>query len=119
MRTMNSKVSEEQLLATTAPELDAAVSRALSRVPPVAIPPDFATRVACRAAAQPGSLPSRLDGWGPRLVLASGAFLTAAMFALAPHAAPTLSSVRFDAELVLFAELSGLLLFAPRLFVRD
>lgn len=101
------------------PDFDALIARALSRTPRVSIPAGFAAAVTRRALAQPLPEASFLSGWGPRLALASGTLLTAAMFALAPHAAPTITSVPFDAELILLAELSTLLLFANRLLIRD
>ncbi len=101
------------------PALDARIARALAQPPRVSIPASFAASVAARATAQPLSRPALFTGWGPRLALFSGALLTAAMFALAPHATPTLTSLPFDAELLLLAELSTLLLFANRILLRD
>ncbi len=99
--------------------LDSAITRALNQAPEFHIPADFAARTARRALNQPRARASLWLGWGPRLALGSGGVLLLALFALAPHAAPTLTSARFDAELVIFAELSALLLFAPRLLSRE
>ncbi len=99
--------------------LDTAITRALSQPPAVPIPSGFAARVARSAAAQPQPRATHWLGWGPCLALGSGVVLTLALFALAPHAAPSLTSARFDAELGAFAELGALLLFAPRLLRRD
>jgi hypothetical protein len=105
----------------TAPDttLDAAISRALDRQPAVRVPEGFAARVAGHATAQRVPRRSRWLGWGPRLMVGSAAVLTASMFALAPHAAPSVRNPAFDAELLLLAELGALLLFSPRLLSRD
>lgn len=110
---------ETQPLPAFNPALEAAITRALSRQPSIAIPGDFASRLAQKAQAQPQRSARRWFGWGPRLAIGSGVLLTAGMFALAPHAAPSLSNTAFDVELVLLAELSALLLFAQRLLSRD
>lgn len=99
--------------------LDAAIGQALDRQPAPRIPVDFAARVAQRVAAEPAPRRARWVGWGPRLTVGSAALLTAGMFALAPHAAPSLHNLAFDAELVLLTELSVLLLFSHRLLFRD
>lgn len=98
--------------------LDRALEAGLAATPSFTVPPDFAARVARLAVAQP--VPARAPwlGWGPRLALGSGVLLTVALFVLAPHTAPSLSNVSFDAELVLLAELSALVLFAHRLVPR-
>ncbi len=112
-----------------------ALAVALGRAPAVAIPEDFAARVARRAVE--GGLPRAIApnrrsaiapqllrtaprlGWGTRLAMASGGLLMLGMFALAPQATPSLSNLRFDAELVMFIELSGLLLFSRRLLAHS
>ena len=99
--------------------LDAAITRALAHPPAVVVPATFAANVARHALGQPLPQTSRWIGWGPRLVIASGALLTAAMFALAPHTPASLTSLRFDAELLLFAELSGLALAFHRLLPNE
>ena len=118
---MNRNQPNPDLTPTPAPDgtVEAIMIRALERHPSPAIPPDFAARVARMAAAQPTPHPTQWIGWGPRLALASGALLMLAMFALAPGTVPTLTNLRFDTELALFAELSGLLLFAHRLLHRE
>ena len=99
--------------------LDAAIAQSLSRKPAVIVPDTFAARVATLALAQPPNRRSRWLGWGPRLVFGSAAVLTAGMFALAPHATPSLNNIPFDGELVLLAELGALLLFSHRLLSPD
>ncbi len=101
------------------PTVDAAIARALGRKPAIAVPDSFASQVTQRAFAQAPTRRLQWIGWGPRLALGSAAVLTAGMFALAPRASPSLSSVAFDGELLLLAELSGLLLFSHRLLSRD
>lgn len=99
--------------------IDEAVLRVLSRQPDIVIPEDFASRVSRHVLRHPLPPRNRWAGWGPKLAIASAGLLTAAMFALAPHAAPSLTNLAFDGELVLLAELSGLLLFSRHLLVRD
>lgn len=101
------------------PALEALIAHALSQAPSPSIPATFAATVARRATAQPLAQTPLLSGWGPRLALLSIALLTVAMFALAPHATPSLSSLSFDAELLLLAELGILLLFANHLLRHD
>ena len=101
------------------PGLEKTIEDLLARQPLATVPPGFATRVAHLAAREPLPPSSLWLGWGPRLALASGAVLTIAMFAVAPHTVPSLTNLRFDAELVLLAELSGLALFAQRLLPRS
>ncbi len=97
------------------PLVEAAITRALGRKPAPIVPENFAANVARLALAQPLPRRSRWLGWGPRLAAASAGLLTLGMFALAPHAAPSLRDVAFDGELLLLAELSCLLLFSHRL----
>ena len=96
-----------------------AVTAALAHPPAVAVPGGFALAVARRAALQRPPQPLRRIGWAPRLAILSGALLTAAMFALAPHTPASLSSLRFDAELLLLGELGGLALIFHRLLPQD
>lgn len=120
---MNHQINSPEDLRTGSPASEAAtddaITRALSRKPAFAITEDFAARTAAFVIAQPQPETRRWLGWGPRLALGSGALLTAGMFALAPHAVPSFSNVPFDGELLLLAELSGLLLFSHRLLSRD
>lgn len=109
----------DRALTSSDPHLEALINRALSAPPEIHIPDNFAAVTARRALAQAPVPRSVWMGWGPRLALGSGALLTAAMFALAPHAAPSLSNMRFDTELLLLAELCALLLFSHQLFLRD
>ncbi len=91
----------------------------LSGAPEVTIPPGFAASVARRACAQPATRPAVWMGWGPCMAVVSGVLMTAGLFAVAPHAAPSWHNGWFDAQIVLLAELSGLLLFAQRLLASD
>lgn len=101
------------------PALDAALAGALKEAPVLEIPESFAARVAALAAAQPAARSARWMGWGPRLLAASTAVLAVALFALAPHTSPSLRDLRFDAELLLFAELGGLLLFGGQVLSHE
>ena len=101
------------------PEFEAAVIAALGEKPPIAVPEGFALRVTQHVFAQPGPRRSRLPGWGPRLAVASAGALTVAMFALAPHAVPSLSNTAFDGELLSLGELAVLLLFSRHLLARE
>lgn len=87
---------------------DARLEAALVHAPEPQIPADFAARVAARAAALPERHRARFTQFGPALTWAALILLPVALFALAPHAAPRLTNYRFDAELVLLAELAAI-----------
>ena len=85
---------------------DAVVTRAIERRPEVTVPMNFAARV---AAALPPAMPRRQPMQvGRTVALVSAGALAIAMFALAPHAAPTFASLAFDFELVVIAQLAGI-----------
>lgn len=98
---------------------EALILSVLGREPVFPIPDDFAQRVSRHVFAQPKLPQRRWTGWGPKLAIASTGLLMAGMFALAPHVTPSLNNVAFDGELLLLAELSGLLLFARDLLGRE
>ena len=87
-------------------EQEAAVTHALELRREPEVPMDFAARVMHSLPAQPTPQPkvrvSRTVG------LVAAAILTLAVFALAPHATPNFTSLTFDLELVLLAELAGI-----------
>jgi hypothetical protein len=87
-------------------EMEAAVIQALELQREPAVPADFAARVMRSLPPQPAARPrvrvSRTVG------IVAAAILTIAVFALAPHAAPSFTSLTFDLELMLLAELAGI-----------
>jgi len=87
-------------------ELETAVTQALELRREPEIPTDFATRVMRSLPAQPTARPrvrvSRTVG------IVAAAILTISVFALAPHATPNFTSLTFDLELALLAELAGI-----------
>jgi hypothetical protein len=88
------------------PGFDASVIRALERRSVPVVPPDFAARI---AAALPPPKPDRKKMQVGRTVgLAAAGVLGVALFALAPHAAPTFGNMAFDFELVVIAQLAGI-----------
>ena len=99
--------------------VEEAILNVLAGKPVVHVPEDFAGQVTRRALAQPQPSRSLWMGWGAKLTVGSAALLTVGMFALAPHAAPTLGNVPFYGELILLGELGGLLLFSRRLLGHD
>jgi hypothetical protein len=90
--------------------LEQRIERALERQPQVVVPVEFAARVA-------RALPARstMRGWGVGTVRSAGkmaagvaaVLLAGALFVLAPHAVPNFSSLAFDLELVMLAELAA------------
>jgi hypothetical protein len=96
----------------SAEALDKATERridsALERKPEQAIPVDFAAKMAARASAIPLRRRASSVRIGRSIAWISTAVLAIALFAIAPHTTPSLSSVRFDAEILLLAELAGL-----------
>jgi hypothetical protein len=85
---------------------DAMMTRALERREDVAVPTDFAVRVA--AALPPPRKPRNAMRVGRATGLVAAGVLGVALFALAPHAAPTFGNWAFDFELVVIAELAGI-----------
>jgi hypothetical protein len=94
-----------------APAVEAALERridaALERKPAPHITADFAARVAAQAVALPRRRSHALPV-GRTIAWISAAALGCALFALAPHTAPSITNLRFDAELVVLLELAGL-----------
>lgn len=86
-------------------QFEARLTRALERRPRVAIPENFAARV---ASSLPPHRPRRRIVPVRKLALGAAALASAlAMFAVAPHAAPSFTNLAFDVELMLLAELFG------------
>ena len=91
-------------------QIDQQIVRALEQPPQVSVPEGFAARVAQGLPARsvrrglfavpPGSA-------GKTAALAAAGLLAAALFVLAPHAGTSLSSVAFDVELLVLAELAA------------
>ena len=90
----------------TSAEIDARIDRAIEHKPDVQIPADFAAKVAARAVVQPLRRRRYKPQFGPMIALLSAPLAALALFALAPHSAPNLKNLSFDAEVVLLAELA-------------
>jgi hypothetical protein len=96
---------------TPQPDFEAAITRALELRPEPVIPADFAARV---MHSLPAQTPARTRSHIGRLRLGrtagliGGAILTTGLFALAPHTTASFSSLTFDLELLLLAELGAL-----------
>ncbi|HEY4009045.1 MAG TPA: hypothetical protein VGM11_02760 [Acidobacteriaceae bacterium] len=93
--------------SVTPSTLEQRIDRALEHKTEVHIPADFAARVASRAATQPLKSRRRRPQFGWTIALISAPVATVALFALAPHATTvTVTSLSFDVELALVAELA-------------
>jgi hypothetical protein len=95
-------------------ELEQRLTKALEQQPLVVVPEDFAARV---RAALPEQRPVRMRSRvrvSRVAAVVSGAVLLAAMCWLAPHSTVSFSSAAFDMELVLLAELVGVLMVVRR-----
>ncbi len=88
------------------PDFEAAITQALELRREPVIPAGFATRVMQSLPAQKPVIPQLQVGRTIGIVAA--AILMAGMFALAPHATPNFTSLTFDVELLLLAELGAL-----------
>ncbi len=86
--------------------IESRIDEALEYKPEVQVPADFAARIAARAVAQPLRRRRYKPQFGPMIALLSAPLAALALFALAPHSAPNLKSLSFDAEVVLLAELA-------------
>lgn len=86
--------------------MESRIDRAIEHKPDVRIPTDFAAKVAARVVAQPVRRRRYKPQFGPMIALLSAPFAAVALFVLAPHTAPNLKSLSFDAEVVLLAELA-------------
>ena len=87
-------------------DMESRIDRAIEHKPDVQISADFAAKVAARAVAQPLRRRRYKPQFGPMIALLSAPLAALALFALAPHSAPNLKSLSFDAEVVLLAELA-------------
>lgn len=92
--------------ARTSADMESRIDRAIEHKPEIQIPADFAAKVASRAVSQPVRRRRYKLQFGPMIALLSAPLAAVALFALAPHAAPNLKSLSFDAEVVLLAELA-------------
>jgi hypothetical protein len=90
----------------TSTDVESRIDRAIEHKPDVHIPLDFAAKVAARAVAQPLRRRRYKPQFGPMIALLSAPVAAMALFALAPHAAPNMKSLSFDAEVILLAELA-------------
>ena len=88
------------------PAIQSRIDRAIEHKPAVEIPADFAAKVAARAVVQPLGRRRFKPQFGPMIALLSAPVAALALFALAPHAAPNLKSLSFDAEMILLTELA-------------
>jgi hypothetical protein len=102
--------------ALTSAEMESRIDRALEHKPEVQIPTDFAAKIAARAVAQPLRRRRYKPQFGPMIALLSAPLAALALFALAPHAAPNLKSLSFDAEVVLLTELAFIGWWVSRTF---
>jgi hypothetical protein len=90
---------------------EAKLTRALEQRPEVAVPAEFAARV---RAALPAQMPVRARGTvrvSRTAAMVSGVVLLVAMCWLAPHSSASFRSAAFDMELVLLAELAGVVVW--------
>lgn len=114
---MNSS-SSNNLIGGPAPDsFEDRVQGALEQKPEPQIPVDFAARITARAVAQPLRRRRPTPQFGRLMALLSAVLATAALFALAPHAAPNVKSVSFDAEVFLLAEVALIAGWVSRVFV--
>jgi hypothetical protein len=97
-------------------EPDARITAALEHKPEPQIPADFAAKIAARAAAQPQRRRRYTPRFGSTIALLTVPLAAFALFALAPHTAPTLHSLTFDAELALLCELALIGVWMSRTF---
>jgi len=88
------------------PDFEAAITQTLELRRDPVIPAGFTARV---MQSLPAQKPIRTRSQVGRTVgLVAAAILMAGMFALAPHATPNFTSLTFDVELLLLAELGAL-----------
>jgi hypothetical protein len=84
--------------------LEAAIDRLLARQPDPTIPAGFAARV--RATLPPAAPAKARISTARSTAFAAAAALLIAVFCIAPHTAPSFTSLAFDVELSLLAELA-------------
>jgi hypothetical protein len=109
MNTNSNNLTPPQLRTSadrTSADMESRIDHAIEHKPEVQIPADFAAKVAARAVAQPLRGRRHKPQFGPMIALISAPLAALALFALAPHAAPNVKSLSFDAEVVLLAELA-------------
>ena len=106
MNSPNNNLTPPQARTSTAADMESRIDRAIEHKPEVQIPSDFAARVSARAAAQPLRRRRYKPQFGPMIALLSAPIAALALFVLAPHSAPNLKNLSFDAEVVLLAELA-------------
>ena len=82
------------------------LTAAIERKPDVGISLDFASKVAALATAQPLRRRRYAPRFGSAIALLSVPLVAIALFALAPHASPSMKSFSFDTEVILLAELA-------------
>lgn len=90
----------------TLADMESRIDRAIEHKPEVQIPADFAAKVAALSVAQPVRRRRFKPQFGPMIALLSAPLAAITLFVLAPHTAPNLKSLSFDAEVVLLAELA-------------
>jgi hypothetical protein len=94
-------------------KIEAAVVRALEAQPEVVVPVAFAARV---GAALPERRPTtRRVSAGRHAGIAAVVVLVAAVFCIAPHTAPSFTSLAFDVEMLLLLELAGIVAWLTNL----
>jgi hypothetical protein len=84
------------------------IDAALARKPEPSISNDFASKVMARAAALPPRRSVSSSRIGRNIAWASAVMLAVALFVIAPQAAPNLTSIRFDIEMILLVQLACL-----------
>jgi len=87
--------------------LDCRIDAAIEHKPQPLIPSGFAAKVAAHAASLPQPRRAAAFPVGRSIAWASAVLLTFALFALAPHATPSLTSLSFDVEILVLLELAG------------
>ena len=102
--------------ARTSVDMESRIDRAIENKPDARVPADFAAKVAARAVAQPLRRRRFKPQFGPMIALISAPLAALALFVLAPHTAPSVKSLSFDAEVVLLAELALIGLWISRTF---
>ena len=86
----------------------AAVQAALERKPNIAMPADFAQRVASRAGALSQGRPSKAIPYARFAALIVSAIVAVVLFALAPSTAADFRDRRFDLEMLVLLQLGVL-----------
>jgi hypothetical protein len=95
-------------------EFETRLTKALEQQPVVVVPETFTARVMAALPEQRPLRARRPVRVGHAAAVVSGAVLLAAMCWLAPHSSVSFRSAAFDMELVLLAELAGVLLLVRK-----